>query len=331
MIRATLIAMLALAAVAGEASANKADALFKKGKKLLAAKKYAEACTTFEKVDQLDPGIGAKLNVAKCYQEWGKLAIAYRWYLDAEHMAADTKDGRAAKIKELAEELDVNVPRLTIKIPETADPRSLVSLTLDGKLLSVDLLGTEQRVDPGAHVIEYTAGGKKKKKMAPVERGGSSEVLLDVPKAKVGEPEPPTDPTETTPEPGDEQPEEPTQPAPGRNRRIAGIAVASAGGVGIVVASALTLSARSSYKDALAAHCMGSTTMCDPQGLTATHDARHRANIATVISLVGGAAVIGGVVLYLTAPKAGHADEHALYLTPVVGADGGAVVFGGRY
>ena len=42
---------------------SKVDALFKQGKEQLAAKKYAEACATFEEVDKLEPGIGAKLNV----------------------------------------------------------------------------------------------------------------------------------------------------------------------------------------------------------------------------------------------------------------------------
>ena len=73
-----LIAVLACAQPA--LAETKADTLFKKGKKLLAEKRYAEACTAFEDSDRLDPGIGAKLNVAKCYQEWGRLATAWRWF-----------------------------------------------------------------------------------------------------------------------------------------------------------------------------------------------------------------------------------------------------------
>ena len=89
--KALVIAALVLAAAPALAE-TKADQLFKKGKKLLADKKYAEACATFEKVDKLDPAIGAKLNVAKCFEEWGKLAIAYRWYAEAEKLAKDTND-----------------------------------------------------------------------------------------------------------------------------------------------------------------------------------------------------------------------------------------------
>ncbi len=71
--------------------------------------------------------------------------------------------------------------------------------------------------------------------------------------------------------------------------------------------------------------------MCDPDGLKITHDARTKANIATVITIAGGAMIVGGVVLYVIAPKAAKSQEHALYLTPVIGTDGGGVVFGGRY
>ncbi len=329
---------LVLVALGGTAHADKADALFKKAKKLLAEKRYPEACATFEEVDKTDPGIGAKLNVGKCYEEWGKLALAYRWYTDAEAMASATKDGRAPQIHALAEELDTNVPRLTVSIPEGANPDVVETILLDGKPLTT--FGVEQRVDPGAHVLEMTIDGVAKKKVVPVERGGSSEISLDVPKGKgkgkgkkgsgwkTKKPEGGGDPQgEPAPDP---EPE--AAPVPGRTQRIAGIALGAGGVVAIGVAGAITLSARGKYKDALADHCMGSSSMCDEKGLDITRDARHRANIATVVTIVGGAAVIGGVVLYLVAPKvAAPGGEHALRITPVVGEDGAAVVLGGAF
>src|SRR5688500_10907477 len=155
--KALLVAAIMLAAAPAIAE-TKADALFKKGKKQLADKKYAEACATFEKVDKLEPAIGAKLNVAKCFEEWGKLAIAYRWYVEAEKQAKDTNDKRADKIKELVETLDADVPRLTILLPQGIDATD-VAVTLDGK--PVEIFGAELRVDPGRHSIQYDiAGGK---------------------------------------------------------------------------------------------------------------------------------------------------------------------------
>ena len=321
---------LAVALMAfGTAHADTADALFKKAKKQLAEKRYPEACATFEQVDKLDPGIGAKLNVGKCYEEWGKLALAYRWYTDAETMAASANDDRAAKIHTLAGELDTNVPRITVKVPDGADPDIVETVTLDGKPISPAVFGIEQRVDPGAHVIEFIVEGNAKKKVVPVERGGSSEIALDIPKGK-GKgtkgvlPKP-------IPKPDPETPIGMTAPVPGRHQRIAGIVVGASGVVAVGIAGVVTLSARSKYKDALSAHCMGSTSMCDASGLDSTHAAKHTANIATVVTIIGSAAVIGGVVIYLTAPKGGHADEHALRITPVVDTDGAAVILGGSF
>jgi hypothetical protein len=322
--RLATLGLALVLALTGTAAADKADALFKKGKKLLAEKRYADACSAFEQVDKLDPGIGAKLNVARCYEEWGRLARAYQWYVEAHKMAVETKDDRAAKIKERLEDVDGDVPRVTIRMPEGADPVAVTRLMLDGQPVVLSLLGEEQRVDPGPHVIEYTVNGEKKKKMAPVERGGSSEVMLDIPKAKKTDK---PDPGETPEKPGVVAP-----PVPGRNQRIIGISVASAGLVTMGIAGIVTLGARGTYNDAIGAHCMGTTTMCDPEGLTITRDARHTANIATVVTLLGGAALAGGIVLYVLAPaKSAGSSEHALYITPEVGTHSGTVVFGGRF
>src|SRR5439155_10078107 len=103
------------------------------------------------------------------------------------------------------------------------------------------------------------------------------------------------------------------------------------------ISSYMTLSAKSSYSDALSAHCMNMTNMCDSDGLKITQDARSEANTATVVFLIGAAAVGGGVAMYLLAPKAPPArardrdnEEHALYLVPAVTPDGAGLVLGGK-
>jgi hypothetical protein len=312
-------ALAVLGASSRPARADRADQLFKKGKKLLAEKRYAEACTAFEDSDRLDPGIGAKLNVAKCYEDWGKLATAWRWFSDAERMAKDAGDDRAAKIHALIEELDAGVPRLTLKVSPDANTSGLV-LKLDGIELDVHTLGTERRVDPGPHQIEYIVNGKSRSKMVPVERGGSSEVNLELPRT----PRAPSTPAIGTGEkPGDD---------PGRTRRLVGLGAAGAGGLTIIIAGVVTLRAHSDYQHALSGYCRDATTMCDATGLARTHSARHHANIATGFAIGGAAVVAGGLYLYFTHPKVeSHGAEHALYVAPSVGDDGGGVVFGGAF
>jgi hypothetical protein len=298
--------------------ADRADQLFKKGKKLLAEKRYAEACTAFEDSDRTDPGIGAKLNVAKCYQEWGKLATAWRWYTDAERMAKDGKDERAPKIHALIEELDASVPRLTLQAPADANTSGVV-LKLDGVEIDVHALGAERRVDPGPHQVEYTVNGKTQSRMVPVERGASSEVTLELPRKSHAQNKAVIEATAGS---GDD---------PGRTRRLVGLGATAAGGLAIGIAGVVTLRSRSDYQHALSGYCRGVTTMCDATGLARTQGARHRANIATGFTIAGAAAVAGGLFVYFTAPKAGsRADEHALYLAPSVG-DTSGVVFGGAF
>ncbi len=316
--RHALAVMVALAGGAAHAE-TKADALFKKGKQQLAEKKYAEACATFEKVDKLDPGIGAKLNAAKCFEEWGKLAKAYVWFADAEKMAKDTSDKRAPKIKALADALDADVPRLTITLPASVDAAT-AAVRLDGTAFPADQLGKEQRVDPGAHDIDYIVKGVPRKKSISIEKGASTEVELKFDGAdKASDPKDPNHPVGPPP------------PSPAHNwRKISGIAVGSAGIVGLGISGILTLGAHSDYKEALAAHCRGATNMCDEQGIADTKSARHRANIATVVSVISAVAIAGGVVLFVTAPKP-HREEHALYLAPAISDTGAAVILGGGF
>jgi tetratricopeptide (TPR) repeat protein len=310
------LSLLVCASIAHADNKDKADTLFKQGKKAMAEKRYADACESFEKSMKLDPGIGAQLNIAKCYEDWGKLGRAYEAYLAAEQQARDAKDPREPKIHELVVAIEPSVPHLTIKPPKEA-PSDLVVM-LDSQKL--DKLGEAIVVDPGPHTIEWSiTGSEKKDKTVPVDRGADSEVTLDMPKvAAKGADSGKAAAATGTP--------------PGRNQRIAGMAVAGGGVVAIGVSSYLTLSARSRYKDALDAHCGGMTNNCDETGLEITHDARSTANKATIVFIVGAAMVGGGAALYFLAPKtAPTSEKQALYVTPAIGPDGVGAVVGGRF
>jgi hypothetical protein len=239
-------------------------------------------------------------------------------------MAKDANDPRAPKIEDLVKNLDSQVPRITVKVSKGGEA-SAVSATLDGTPVDV---GKPQMVDPGPHTIEYKTDSGTKKKVVPVERGGSQDVFVDVTPVEK------TDGgnkvvTKHVDEP--DRPRTTEAPVPGRTQRIAGLSLGGAGVVAIGVASYMTLSARSKYNDALTAHCGGMTNNCDDMGLSITHDARHEAHVATVVFILGGAAVGGGVALYLLAPKATSGSrEHAMYVIPTVGPDGGGIVVGGK-
>lgn len=325
------ISIVALAATAHADNKDKADALFKQGKKLMGEKRYADACEAFEKSFKLDPGIGAQLNIAKCYEDWGKIGQAFTAYQAAEKMAKDANDSRAPKIHELIVDLEPNVPHLTIKVPKDA-PSSL-EVTLDSR--PVETLGEPFVIDPGPHTIEWSVpGSKKKTKIVAVDRGGDSEVKLDVPKAEPSDTGGTTGGATIGGDTGKRDDKVESPPAPGRNMRLGGIALAGGGVIAMGISGYMAFSAKSKYDDGLEMYCGGMANNCDMMGLEITHDARSTANKATIVFLVGAALVGGGVALYVLAPKgpAPAATEQrptALYLTPSVSPEGVGVVFGG--
>jgi hypothetical protein len=100
--------------------------------------------------------------------------------------------------------------------------------------------------------------------------------------------------------------------------------------VALGIAGIVTLNAHSDYQHALDGYCGGVVDMCDDTGLSRTRNARHRANIATGVTVAGLAAIAGGAVLYFTAPSAESREPHALYVAPSVGSTTG-VVLGGSF
>jgi len=137
--------------------------------------------------------------------------------------------------------------------------------------------------------------------------------------------------------PGSGAPRSPSRSPVPRTRRLIGLGAAGAGVVATGIAGIATLRARSDYDHALHGYCNGAPDMCDPTGLSRTHSARHRANIATVVTLLGAAAVGGGLYLYFANPETAAGPEraaragHALYLAPAIGGDGAGVMFGGAF
>lgn len=359
-----LTGCFAVVAAVSTAFANpnaKAEELFKQAKKLMAEQRYADACPKFEASFDLDPGIGGQLNIARCYEEWGKLGRAYRAYVDAEQQAKNAKDPRAGKIHELVVKLEPQVPRLLIRVPKTPEFED-VRVTVDGAPLSKSDLSKPYLVDPGPKQIEYAlTSGVKQTLLIPLERGGIREVTLDVPReareareakeardtkeADAAKQRDKRDKIDKGRKPLQKNDKRPTntedlgkenvaaESAPiGSKQRVAGIITGSAGLVAIGASTALALAARNKYRTALASHCQGQKDMCDAQGLSETQSARSNANIATVVFSVGLAATIGGIVLYAIAPRGeGRERQSAFYVSPSVSPEGGGIALGGQF
>ena len=134
-------------ASADQTAKQRAESLFDDGRRYLGQKEYALACTAFEQSQVSDPAIGTQLNIALCYESWGKMASAYRAYLEAEKTAIEKKDSRAAGARKKVDELAPKVPHLSFTLPADVDP-SVVFL-FDGKEIEAAKLKDDLLVDAG--------------------------------------------------------------------------------------------------------------------------------------------------------------------------------------
>ncbi len=115
----------------------------------------------------------------------------------------------------------------------------------------------------------------------------------------------------------------------GGRRTLLGATVGGAGVLAVAGATFLALSAKSDYDAAFDdGRCDATTLVCDEAGLTATSEARGKANLATIIGGVGVVAV--GVGIYFLVAGGGSDDgERSSYLVPALGADSIGLAFGG--
>src|SRR5262245_52153167 len=97
--RSFMAACLAMVSIGPRAAlADDAQVLFDEAMKQISGGAYDSACPKLEEVNRLAPGkIGARLELARCYEQWGKLGSAWRHYSIAADLAAAAKDKREAK------------------------------------------------------------------------------------------------------------------------------------------------------------------------------------------------------------------------------------------
>ena len=194
-----------------------------------------------------------------------------------------------------------------------------VAIQRDGAALDAAIVGTQMPVDAGSHTIEASAPGKKSWKTTVVAKDGAA-LAVDVPELEAGAPVPVVATPPPAPPPAPAPP--PDDRAAGGTQRIVGLVVAGAGVVGLGVGTFFALDARSKWSTV--------TDKCPDKVCpdTATRDAvasakdgaSQSATLGTVGFVAGGALLVGGAILYFTAPN-GPSKEHALRVTPAIGRD----------
>jgi hypothetical protein len=183
---------------------------------------------------------------------------------------------------------------------------SAVRVSLDGALLLDHLGGGAVTVDPGEHAFRFESSGQtieKKFVIRESEKGrtisiafgggtpAAASALASTPAAP-----PPSDQPAATPPPAEST-------SSWSGQKTAAIVVGGVGIVGIAVGSVFGVQAFSNWStaknDCSSQGLCGSGTAAD----SAKSSAQSAATVSTIAFAVGGAAVVGGAILWFTAPS----------------------------
>ncbi|HQP36312.1 MAG TPA: hypothetical protein PLI95_14080 [Polyangiaceae bacterium] len=316
---ATLLAGDALAQVSA-ADRSAARALFDQARSLVNAGKHAEARPKFEESQRLDPGIGTLFNLADCLEATGKTASAWSMFLEVASQAkvGGQKD-REKVARDRASAIEPRLSKLTVAVVSGPQPPGL-EIKRDGSVVREALWGTPVAIDPGEHTIEASAPGRKKFATVVKVGGPAASEIVTIPalepQASIVEPSVPaptaasataapvTTPPVASTSSTTSVPIRPPEPEPGGSGGTQKTLGLVAGGLGVValgVSGFLTLGAKGKLSDA-DAYCNGNECWSQ-EGVDLHSDAVKQANLATIVGGVGGVLLVGGAVLYFTAPS----------------------------
>jgi hypothetical protein len=294
-----------------------AQVLFDQAKKLMAAGNYVEACPKLEESQRLDPGSGTLLNLADCYEHVGKTATAWGKFVEAVSAArAANNSKREHEAHERAKALFPLLSNIRINVA-VSDKTPGLEVKRDGAVVGNAQWGTPMPIDPGEHVVSVAAPARIPwETKVKVDQGGHT-VVVAVPQlaaAPVAVVAPPQGgnvvPSRSSA--GGGVGSDTTQENEGRGLGIQKTLALVAGGIGVAaialgsVYGLKSMSKRNEADELCPPECGGSSPAA-----TANDQAWTAGNVATAGFIVGGAALAGGVVLWLTAAPSSNSPTTA--------------------
>ena len=329
-----------------------AEDLYNKGKEALDLGRVSEACKKFGESQRVDPATGTLFALATCHEKEGKSASAWGEFLEvAELYKKAGKTERETAAREAASRLEKTLIRLTLTMP---DRPKAVEIKLDGNSLSDGILGSALPVDPGEHTLIVSAPGKKPWEHAFKIDKATANTKLDIPALADLPPEEKQGPQVIVQNVGSED-------DPGAVRRTVGWLTLGGGVVLGGVAAALQFGVASPKAQSAIdekngtvtgvtfAGAIGNAIAANPSGLDSCDDefasasdaqrdeqaavpvrktcdkyqsAKSLQTLNIVMGVVGGVAVVTGIVLVVTSfgGKSQPKEKKAgLQLTPLFG------------
>lgn len=289
--------ILGVAPAFAEPSTDSATAqgLFDEAKALMAAGRAVEACPKLEESQRLDPGVGTLLNLAKCYEESGRIASAWSAYLEAAAGAKTVGNAeREHAARQLAAGLAPRVSKLAVKVlPESRI--SGLEVLRDGVVVGPAQWGLALPTNAGEHRILARAPGHREWSSVVQVRGEGTLSEIAVPKLDVAA-------VAAGPQARGVPEEDAGASGSGLGtQKVLALVSGSVGAAGLAVGTVLGLRAMSKKSDAEDA-CSGRACTTDA-GVTAGNDAHTAGNLATLGMVVGAVFVTGGLVLWFTAKE----------------------------
>lgn len=323
----------------GPSPADKAAAetLFKEGRTLLKAKKFAEAAEKFSESMRLDPQPGTQVNLALAYEKLGKHASAWINYTEVATKAERAGQVKRARVaRKRAALLEPKLPRLTI---EVASPVPAMVVERGRTEVGDPQWGMAVPVDPGALVITARAEGYATwtKEITIPDAPETTTVAVPALEKLPPPPDPQPDPT---PAPAPVPFSEPKLVAvpdedPGEGQRVAGYVVGGFGLASLAVGAVmggLAIERQGASLD----FCPNDDNQCFAEGVSIRQDALTFAHVSTATLIVGGALSVAGLVVLLTAPSGGGDAEAGdegveARLAPMLAPTAGGLWLEGRF
>ena len=297
-----------------------AEALFDRGVSLMKQGKYSEACPALEQSQAIERGVGTLLYLAECYEKLGRSASAWAMFREAASSArAEGQLDRAKTGTARADKLEPTLSKLSIQV-NTARAVSGLQVFRNDQPVPMGAWGQPVPVDPGEQHVEARAPGYASWSVTLNLPANGALLTVDVPEltavatvattavppaadAASSEPLPAAPTSATAGTPSDEGARRATWQKP------LGLVLGGVGVVGLGLGTYFGLRAISKKNDA-DDECPAKTG-CTDLGKKSNDQAQSAATLANVFVIGGAACLIGGAVLYFTAPS-NHATQLAL-------------------
>lgn len=316
LVSASVLGALVLLVGPGTARADAdsdAQDLFVRGRELRGKKDCGGAVALFRKANNLAPQrLGSLRNVAECEEELGHFASARRAWLELGRGLLVTKeptkyDGWSNDARDNATRLEPKVARLKVEVfvtrPEGEGPAQAgdgSSVTINGEVVPLALLGTVLEKDPGKYTVhaEAAAGEGPVEQEVALNPGESKEIRLRL-KIKP-------------------KPKEVVYVERTSTRRIAGYVTLGVGAASLVAAGVSLIVRQGALSD-LEAACPGyETGPCATSTQSILSRGSTSATMTTIFGIAGGVLAAGGLTLVLASPDEKVPVGQAAKLGPVV-------------